>query len=160
MTDNIIDPTANVLKLVEEATKRTDDLRVAESHRVDDLRKMSTKHIKQIMKIHLNYEDKLRQQDEKHAEDLRLAEAKRIDAINAGNVNQLASLATQVINTAETLRKSQESIINAINERIGKIEQIQYKAEGKTGGRSDLWGWIFGGIAILVAILTYLNRVL
>ena len=179
-----IDPTANVLKLFTEGTKRTDDLRKSESRRVDDLREMSTKHVTQIMKIHLDHEKQFREQEQKHAEDLRKAEAKRIDAINAGSVQQLASLATQVVNTAETLRKSQEGIINSINERISKVEQVQYRTEGKSGvtdpmvekfftkidtlieaqashkgegaGKTYLWGWIVGAAGILGMIATLL----
>jgi len=98
------DPTANVIAILEAATKRTDDLREAAVKRQDDMRSSDYAHITDLMNLTAAYEEKLR-----------LAEAHRIDAIRAvdvGNVqraaevqqNQAAILATTVTASAEAMR--------------------------------------------------------
>lgn len=128
-----IDPTQNVLQLVEAAGKRQDDLRDAES-----------RHIRELMKMTGDYEDKLA-----------TAEANRINAIRAVDVaavavaaeraaQQAGVLANQVSTSAETLRTLVAStstalaeqltqIITPITARIAVLERAQYEGAGKAG---------------------------
>jgi hypothetical protein len=129
----LVDPTANVLSLVSAETKRADDLRMAESRRIDD-----------VMKLRAEYSEKLSN-----------AEAKRIDAIRAVDVGavaiasdrasqQAAVLANQVVQSAETLRAlvattagqvatNQQTTANQLNERISALERSQYEKTGLAG---------------------------
>ncbi len=140
----IIDPTKNVLDLVEASVKRLDDLRAAEKLRIDEIRTLESTRIDQIMSLHEEYREKLTQ-----------AEAKRIDAIRAVDVGAVAIaseraaaqatvLANQLIQTSDTLRslvaQNASSITSQIdamtkvfNERITSIEKAQYETKGKTG---------------------------
>lgn len=124
-----IDPTANVLQLVDAAVKRINDLMDARTHlqaaelrriddllearntllaareqRQDDLRAAESRHLKEIMELRATYD-----------ENLRAGETRRIDAIRAvdtGAVSraaevaaqQAATLAAQVQISADTLR--------------------------------------------------------
>src|SRR5512140_1485982 len=105
-----IDPTANVLALVEAAVKRLDDLRDAESRRLDEQ-----------AQLRADYSDKLA-----------VAEAKRIDAIRAVDVNAVAIaneraaaqatvLANQLLQTSEALRGLVGTTSTALTERLSKV---------------------------------------
>lgn len=150
-----IDPTKNVLQLVEAAVKRMDDLLIAavirmnDIHelafkRTDDLRGAEFTRVNELMGLRATYEEKLRD-----------AEAKRIDAIRAVDVNavnvaanrqadQANVLAAQVAASAEALRSlvastaasqatAQQQVIGPILERIASIEKAQYEGFGKAG---------------------------
>lgn len=129
--NRVIDPSENVLALVEAAVKRLDDLRAAETRRVDEQ-----------MELRAEY-----------AERLANAEAKRIDAIRAVDVNAVAVasqraadqatvLATQVVQSAEALRTlvastaatvatSQQQLATTLSTRLTTLEQAQYEGKGK-----------------------------
>ena len=125
-----IDPTQNVLDLVEAAIRRQDDLRDA---------------------------DRLRQQEVadlrwKYDNELRKAETARIDAIRAVDVGavqraaevaltQASTLATQVATSAETLRGQVAAAATAqatalasalvpLQESIADLRRAQYEAQG------------------------------
>lgn len=138
-----IDPTANVLKLVEAATQRLDDLRTAEMRRLEDLWLAETKRLDQVAELRA-----------KHAEQLTVAESKRIDAIRAVDVaavataseratgaasvlaNQVAAsaetLRTLVASTADSARQQQATFSTQIGERLALLERAQYKGEGRS----------------------------
>lgn len=129
--DPVVDPTKNVIALVHAAVKRLDDLRVAESRRIDE-----------ILENRAEYDDRISQ-----------AEASRINAIRAVDVNavavasqrasdQASVLATQVSQSAEALRglvattatavaQSQSQLATTLSSRITTLEQAQYEGKGK-----------------------------
>lgn len=131
--DPVVDPTANVLLILDAAVRRQDDLRESESN-----------HIRELMRLTSSYEDKLA-----------TAEANRINAIRAVDVaavgvaadraaQQAGVLANQVSTSAETLRTLVAStstalaeqltqIITPITARIAVLERAQYEGAGKAG---------------------------
>ena len=139
----VVDPTANVLALVEAANRRQDDLRVAEARRSDDLREAEARRLDEQATIRAGHEKELRE-----------AEAKRIDAIRAVDVNAVAvaseraaeqanvlatqlaasadALRTLVASTATTVATSQDRLATSLTDRLTTREQAG--AEGK--GRS------------------------
>lgn len=204
--EQIVDPTTNVLKLVEQAVKRIDDLRISdnkydiqihnlESKRLDDLRLAESRRIDEQMILREN-----------HAQQLREAEAKRIDAIRAVDVNavavaserasaQASVLANQVAQSADALRilvastastmaNAQDQASKQFNDRVVLLEKAQYENKGKSGvedpmvaklftkmdsliesraldsgkgkGRSDMVGWIIGGVMFIIAIASFI----
>lgn len=126
----VIDPTQNVLDLVEAAIKRQ-----------DDLREMEAKHARELADLRAAYDRELRQ-----------AESNRIDAIRAvdvGAVNraaevaatQAAVLAGQVSATAEAVRTQVAATASAagaalaaalepIIKDIQDLRKAQYEAQG------------------------------
>lgn len=140
-----IDPTYNVLQLVETAVERLNDLRSADRHSNKEMISLN----KEIISLHISYWDKLRTSDEK----LSLAESKRIDAIRAVDVgavaiasersNQQATvLANQVAASADTLRSlvattaatvatQFQTVTNQLMEKIALLEKSQYVGIGK-----------------------------
>lgn len=140
----VIDPTANVLSLVEAAVKRLDDLRTADTRRQDDLRKQAEKHAAEVLRLTSAFQEQLRE-----------AEAKRIDAIRAVDVNAVAVasarasdqatvLAAQVQTSADALRSlvatsaatlaAQQAAGNAeFGKRLSELERTKYEGAGRSG---------------------------
>jgi hypothetical protein len=134
----VIDPTANVLALVEAANRRQDDLREMNNARID---------------AELRNQEQMADLRASHQTALDTLEAKRLDAVRS--VDQLAvkteadrsaaaiaALATAAATTAETLRSAvNTSAINlatqldrtvtAITERIAALEKSSYTGQGK-----------------------------
>ena len=152
----VIDPTANVLALVEAAVSRLNDLRAvdvesthelraADNHRNDELRVAESRRLTEIAALHALYGEKLS-----------IGESKRIDAIRAVDVAAVATaadrsaqqaqvLATQVAASAETLRglvattaatvaTQLSTIATQLTERIAALEKAQYESKGISTG--------------------------
>lgn len=170
------DPTGNVLQLVDAANRRQDDLREAESRRVNEQ-----------MALRAEYDEKLRD-----------AEAKRIDAIRAVDVNavgvaseraaqQATVLANQVAASAETLRalvattasanaQQLAQITTQFTDRLALLEKAQYEGTGKqsvadpqmagllleikalresgfqASGMKVMVGWLVAGVFLIIAV--------
>lgn len=159
--NEVIDPTRNVLDLVSAAIQRQDDLRGGEAI-----------HIREIVSLRAEYDEKLRD-----------AESKRIDAIRAvdvGAVNRAAEVATtqattlaaQVSTSAETLRGQVAAAANAatialaaalepVQKDIADLRRAQYEAQGvkiqstdTRASTSAVVGYIVGGFGVLIAIVS------
>lgn len=127
----VVDPTANVIAILEAAVKRQDDLRIAHERHTHEIRVL--------------------QRD--HDTDLREAESKRIDAIRAVDVAavnraaevsaaQALTLATQVATSADTLRIQVATTATAfdaklaaalepISKDIADLRRVQYESVGQ-----------------------------
>jgi hypothetical protein len=156
----VLDPTANVLALVEAANKRQ-----------DDLRELNSKWIEVIAALR-----------EQHAKELREAEAKRIDAIRQVDteaVSQAAivadtraqTLAVQVQSAAETVRSTQDqtriqfaatmaTAVDPLAAAIADLRRIQYEQQGQKVAATEQhstnqWtvGTVIGILALLVSII-------
>lgn len=146
--NSVVDPTKNVLQLVEAAVARMDDLREADAQ-MSVLRAQYDREIAAAEHRRIDEQAVLRAT---YDEQLREAESKRIDAIRLVDVNavnvaanraseQATVLATQVATTAETLRTlvatsatalaaAQGQIIEPIISRLALIERAQYERVG------------------------------
>jgi hypothetical protein len=144
----IIDPTQNVLDLVEAAIRRQDDLREAEA-----------RHVREVVELRAELGKQLRD-----------AESARLDAIRAvdvGAVNRAAEVATtqastlaaQVATSAETLRTQVAAAASAatialaaalepVQKDIADLRRAQYEAQGQKtqvvetqakGGNQAVW---------------------
>jgi hypothetical protein len=162
----VIDPTQNVLQLVEAAITRQDDLREAEA-----------KHIREL--------DAMR---DAHAKELRESESARLDAIRAVDINavqraaevaaaQAATLAGQVAASAEALRIAvDQSAVQArtslslamdpIIKDIADLRRVQYEAAGqktqvidaRDSGVARLALWLAGAGIAITMVLTMFNE--
>jgi hypothetical protein len=110
----VIDPTQNVLDLVNAAIKRQDDLREADS-----------RHIRELMAVRAEYDQKLRDADRHEAEvragyEDRLAgkETARLDAIRAVDVANVESARQVAEARANTLATQQQASADALATRV------------------------------------------
>jgi len=180
----VVDPTENVISLVEAANLRQDDLRRAS----EELNAERFEHLKEMMRLHSRYESKLS-----------IAESKRIDAIRTVDVQASAvqseraaqsadALRTLVTTTASTLAEQQRQQSEEINKRLAAIEKLQYEGQGKSSltdplianlvneikllrsesntnvgrgtGIKDLTGWIVGGVGITISVVVFIMNYL
>lgn len=124
-TERVKDPTENVLRLVDMATKRQDDLlaihvrsqqedmhehlvnvehmRAAESKRIDEMLDMRAKHFDEQRIAEKSRIDEQMDMRERHSEEQRITEAKRLDAIRAVDAAAVQTAAVAAENRATTL---------------------------------------------------------
>jgi hypothetical protein len=149
----LIDPTANVLKLVEQAMLRQDDLRRAESSRINDLMELQDKCTHEISDVRLKAQEALASAESRRIDALSIAESRRIDALFAASASAVAldrtrtemtasalaervdtsakALAASVIASAEALSKQVATQSQVFDQRLTRLEQQGYE----TGGR-------------------------
>jgi multidrug efflux pump subunit AcrA (membrane-fusion protein) len=131
----VIDPTQNVLDLVKAAITRQDDLRAMESA-----------HLREVMSLRAEYDQRLR--------DAETARINAIRAVDVGAVNRAAevssqqanTLAAQVAQSAETLRTqvataaaaastALAAALDPIQRDIADLRRVQYETQG---GKSNV----------------------
>lgn len=165
----VVDPTRNVLDLVNAAVRRQDDLRTAEA-----------RHLRKEIRRAANYQHRLSALESKYRDRLFKAEQKRVDAIRATDTAnaaadrekaaaQAAVLATQVSASAETLRLLVQQTAQTIatqfsqttdrfTERLTAIEKTQNQSQGRGGGMSQIVAWIFGAVGLVALLFTIFNQ--
>jgi hypothetical protein len=122
----VVDPTQNVLDLVEAAVQRLDDLREAEAA-----------HHREVSQIRAE-----------HAKELRQIETDRLDAIRAVDVGavqraaevqatQAGALAAQVVATADAFRVSLAAALEPIQKDIRDLRDAQSRTVGGRDQGSD-----------------------
>lgn len=168
--NTVVDPTANVLSLVEVANRRQDDLRVAEGRRLDELREMTDKCAHEIRETEKQAQQRLTEVEAKWRDARDLAEARRIDSNMATQQqnarfeteklsNTAATLAGQVASTAEAMRASSAvaaqqtaDLIGVLRDshdkRITELEQNRYQIGGRDiqrteGRQTNQWLMLF-----------------
>lgn len=144
MGNPAIDPTQNVLQLVDAAVNRVNDLRESDSKWLQLLQTSAEHRIDDEMKLRAEFGDKLS-----------AAESKRIDAIRAVDVGAVAVaseraaaqatvLANQVVTSADALRSlvattatamaaQYQNMTTQFTDRLSLLEKTQYENKGKTG---------------------------
>lgn len=141
------DPTSNVLMLVEAANRRQDDLRAAESRRVNEMMELRAEHAKELGET----------------------EKKRLDAIRVVDVNAVAVaserasqqalvLANQVSATSEILRGLVATTNAQLTERLSSLEKSQYERKGSGTGMQQLWALAIGIIIIAIQIYSVFKK--
>jgi hypothetical protein len=140
----VVDPSQNVLALVDAANRRQDDLRDAQ----ETLRLEQLNHIRDVVEL-----------TAEHSKELRIAESARIDAIRAvdqGNVTrasevaaaQATALAAQLQVSAEALRAQVEATrittadtlaaaLSPIQNDVAVLREVQFRQQGERTAGDD-----------------------
>jgi hypothetical protein len=141
----VLDPTRNVLDLVDAAIKRQ-----------DDLRQMADEHQREMANLRASYDERVRD-----------AESRRIDAIRAVDVGQVQraaevqqaqalTLANQVTATADAFRAALAAALEPITKSIEDLRRAQYEAQGQKTQGLDSRSLVFaviGAVGLLAAIV-------
>lgn len=154
----ILDPSANVVNLVGNATKY-----------LEELHKQSEVYYNQKLQLAIEAS-----QRERAAESLRIDSRWAVDneAIKVASqttVKQAEMLANQMAENAETLRASMEktaevlatqlqAVTKSLGDRLTIVEQQQYKTAGTSQGGRDMWGWIASGIMLIIVIIQFWGK--
>ena len=167
----VIDPTANVLDLVEAAIKRIDDIREVETRRVDDLRESFLKHIEVVSMIRAHYEDELRVSESKRIDAVRTVDVAAVAAAASAAETRATALAQQVSASAEAMRNQVAAAAQAastaltaalepIQKDVADLRRVQYEQQGQRANIEDrraTWtagqGMVVAAILVVTAIL-------
>lgn len=147
-SDSPIDPTANVLQLVQAANLRQDDLRLAESRHRDEMASLRDR-----------LSGEIRMAERNGARDLALAESRRIDALIEAQDQRVTlasskaeltavalaervdasakALAASVEASAKALAATVETTAKSLSERIVPLEQFRYEFAGSREQRAE-----------------------
>lgn len=115
----VIDPTKNVLQLVEAAIQRQDDLRAAEAKHIRELNFMRDQHATELRQAEANRINAIR--------DVDVAAVQRTAEVQAAMQDRLAQTVTA---TAEAMRSSLATALEPIRKDIADLRQAQYEAAG------------------------------
>ena len=127
----VIDPTKNVLNLVEASVRRLDDLRRQSEKYIVDMATMAAAHAKELRELEAQRIDAIRtvdvaasQQTAKDAEVRAAALAKQVtDAAEA--------MRAQVAQTASAAATSLGAALVPIQERLAELTRLQYEQQGQ-----------------------------
>lgn len=158
----VIDPTANVLNLVEAAIKRQDDLRTAES-----------RHVREVALLRAEYAGELRQAETERINAIRQVDVEAVQRAAEVQANQQTILANQVSAAAEAMRTQVAAAATAaatalgaalepIIKDIADLRRAQYEAQGQKtqvvekqaqGQNTGLWIGIVVSVCLVMASL-------
>jgi hypothetical protein len=172
----VLDPTKNVLDLVEAAIKRQDDLRGESDKHQEQMAALRHSHQDQLASLRAEYDDKLRKAESERIDAIRAVDVGNVAAAAAVSATQATTLAAQVATSAETLRNQVAAAATAstvalgaaldpIQKDIADLRRAQYEQQGQraqvvegrevSGARGANIGlWIAGGAAIIGFFLT------
>ena len=138
----VIDPTANVLDLVDAAVTRLDDLRQVETRRIDDLRDSFLKRIEEIAAVRSHYENELRMSESKRIDAVRAVDVAAVAAAASAAETRATALAQQVSASAEAMRNQVAAAAQAastaltaalepIQKDVADLRRVQYEQQGQ-----------------------------
>jgi hypothetical protein len=163
----VIDPTANVIAILEAAVKRQDDLREAES-----------RHVREIAGLRADYNMELRQAEIARINAIRAVDVAAVQQAAEVSATQATTLAAQVATSAETLRTQVAAAATAatvslaaalvpIQEAIADLRRAQYEAQGQKtqviegrASNSAVYAAIGLGISLVLVLLAVVGFVL
>lgn len=158
----VVDPTQNVLDLVEAAIKRQDDLRNAES-----------RHVREIAGLRAEYTAELRKAETARIDAIRAVDVSAVNRAAEVSAQQATALASQVAISAETLRTQVAAAATAANvalaaalepiqKDIADLRRAQYEAQGvksNVGEQRLNVGALLGGLAVAISMALLLVTV-
>lgn len=158
-----LDPTANVLQLVEAAMKRQDDLRQQQDN-----------HTNELLNVHFNYIQRLSDAEAKRIDAMRALDVKGVEMANERATSQASLLATNVVQSADTLRslvattaaaatiqqqQERDQMTERItllektqSDRIALLEKAQYQNQGQIASNDTDWSRIIAIVMVVIAI--------
>lgn len=123
----VVDPTKNVLDLVEAESHRQDGLREAESKFQNAMRDAETRRLRDLADLTVRYQAIIEQMRQ-----------------------------TSLDSTSTLLATQLKETKNDLSDRMSKQEQFRWETGGRGTGRSDFLGWIVAAVVIAGFLFTYL----
>lgn len=163
----VVDPTANVLQLVEAAMQRQDDLRGESNRRQSDLDKQERRHRLELRDLESKYRD-AQQAAESRRLDALLAAQNSAAALTATRAeatatalaervdNSAKTLATSVEATAKAFQTAVDATAKAFSERISPLEQLRFEQGGRREQQTETRAttqWTIERVMAVIVIL-------
>lgn len=131
--ENNIDPTANVLLLVEKSVDRLEDLRIAENKRQDDLRELEVKRIDHGIAVEIDrVDDRFKDNDVKYQIQFNAAK----EALGIALIAQEKAVASALDSTKEAINKAEiatDKRFELLSEKIDGVSELLNKNAGAQG---------------------------
>lgn len=128
----VIDPTENVLALVDAESKYQNGMRDAEARRIDEAAAAETRRVNEAA----------------------AAETRRVDEL-------AAQKSVFDLEMARVLRANVDEVKNDLQIELRSLNQFRWESGGKTTGRDDVWKYIFAAVAAsgtVTGVITFLMR--
>lgn len=150
-----VDPTKNVLDLVQAAVRRIDDLMEARGslidakiQRLDDLQSGEARHIHEMASMRTNYEAELREKETERLDAIRAVDVAAVQRSAEVQEIRATTLAGQVAAAAEANRTSVAAAAAAfeaklattlapLNEAVSDLRRMQFQLQGQTAEKAD-----------------------
>ena len=149
-----IDPTANVIALVEANAKAAEMLRGADIKFNDG----EIAHVKEVAALRAVNAETMRLGDLERLAATRQVDVLAASATAAALATAVQTLSKQTSDLAVTLASQTDSKLRDVDSRIGELQKASYQGGGKSEGMDATWKWIVLGIGALLGFLTYENR--
>ena len=78
---------------------------------------------------------------------------KQLYEMQVGLSKKMEALSAELGKTQVMIRE-----YNGLRERLDKCEQHIYQSMGENRGGKDMWGYVVGGIGVLLALVSYAVR--
>jgi hypothetical protein len=149
----VLDPTKNVLDLVDAAMRRQ-----------DDLREMESAHIREILTIRGEFMEQLRRAEAARLDSIRAVDQSAVQRAAEVQATQASALAAQVVATADAFRVSLAAALEPIVKDIADLRKTQYEQAGQKSqvterrlSSASVLGWIVAGVSFLGFIVILAN---
>jgi hypothetical protein len=176
-TGHVIDPTKNVLELVEGEVKRLDDLRGAYIKWME----AEIAHVKEMITLRAAHAQEIQR-----IETERLASIRQVDVLHQSSAAErqqaaILSLERIVDSTAKTLATQNTNMMTVVEARLAALERSSYEGKGKqtvvdpmmeklvmqmaslaesrsqstgrSGGLQSGWSWIIGAVGLIAGLI-------
>lgn len=163
-----IDPTANVIALVDAAMKRQDDLRDLESRHVEAVARLREDHHEKVRELESNRLDAILRASTVSRESEASGVQTAVRELANVTDRNAETLRNQVATTAAAQASTLAAMVAQINDRISALEKSAYEGAGKSKGLGLGWaillgsvtllGGLFGLVATAVTVFVALNR--
>lgn len=128
-----------------------------------------------VNEVYLQHEQKFRgievqfQERDVRADRAAIDTKRAVDAALAAQENAVAkqnesfALATSKAELATTKQIDQSqlqiaTVVRTVDDKVNDLKERLTRIEGMGAGRKDFYGWIIGGIGLLIAVLAYIRR--
>jgi len=135
----VIDPTKNVLDLVDAESRYRDKLRDADAKYTDDMRNADKQRRNDLSEQRDKLEERMERQRERYEE--------RITRMQTDEVKANSDL----------LSKQLDRMLTTFGDRLAELERFRYEVGGRSSGISSVWVVVVGAIGALAAIVGVIN---
>lgn len=145
----VVDPTDNVMKLVEASSRRIDDIARAESRRIDELmtgerryNDIRAEHKKELLALYAAHSNELSMKESSRLDSIRQVDREDVAKTAAAANNAILALAKQTTDLASTLQSQvgataaaaetrRSADMSEVNKRVSALELASSASAGK-----------------------------
>jgi hypothetical protein len=146
----VIDPTANVLQLVEAAISRQDDLRDS----FEKLVQAKLEHLKDVGNLRAEFSKEIRYLETERVNAVRQVDVSAVKTESERALIAIQTLAAQTATDAQAIAKQTAEDRRQLMEQIAALQKSSYEGAGKGSGLNAMWGYVAGGIGLILSILS------